>query len=427
MKNYFLPLLLLYLLISTDCNAEQPSSGDQPLLQQLQATIQQQGEQLKSQTEMLRSLQGQLDELRQLLPATTRTVTAPLPQSAPPPATVAAGKGKISLSFSGQINRLLNIADDGKRTILYQADNNASNSRLRLVGTARATDDLTIGTRIEVAISPDLSSKVSQSNQSPGTTFDQRWAELSLSSTRFGKLSLGKGDTASNTTAEADLSNTNVVQYSSIADTASGLLFRERGAAAPLTSLKVADIFKSRDGLSRESRLRYDTPEWHGLRVAGSLASNHRADAALFWAAEGSGFKAAAAAAIANPRLDATGLQYDGSCSILHIPSGLNLTLSGGLLERDTLPTTTTIYVKAGWLATLIGVGHTAFGVDYTKAANVPLADDRAWSVGTAVVQSFSRWSTELYLQYRLYAFDRQSGTPVEHLNVGTVGARVKF
>ncbi|MCK9390707.1 MAG: hypothetical protein M0Q01_03970, partial [Syntrophales bacterium] len=117
-------------------------------------------------------------------------------------------------------------------------------------------DDLTLGTRIEVAVAPDESSVVSQSNQAPGDFFNQRWAELSLTHGKYGKLSVGEGDTASNTTAEVDLSNTDLVQYASIADISGGMLFREKSGAGILTTLKVSDAFKDLDGLSRQSRLR---------------------------------------------------------------------------------------------------------------------------------------------------------------------------
>lgn len=47
--------------------------------------------------------------------------------------------------------------------------------------------------------------------------------------------------------------------------------------------------------------------------------------------------------------------------------------------------------------------------------------------MGVAVVQSLDLYGTEMYLQYRLYSLDRKSGPDVGNINVGTVGARVKF
>ncbi len=57
----------------------------------------------------------------------------------------------------------------------------------------------------------------------------------------------------------------------------------------------------------------------------------------------------------------------------------------------------------------------------------MPATDDKGYSVGASVVQSLDRFATELYLQYRLYSLDRKSGPAVGDINVGTLGARVKF
>jgi hypothetical protein len=420
-------------------------SDQRELLQQLQGTIQQQQEQLRQQAELIRLQSERLDSLGQQIKmlqpreASSNSATPsaepakslpskglPLPELSPRPTSGTAG-GPIQLAISGQVSRAVNLIADGGGTDLFFVDNSTSGTRLRVIGTGRINADLAMGTRIEVAVAPDPTTQVSQTNPTPGTYFDQRWAEISLAGTRYGKLSLGKGDTASNSTAEVDLSRTEAVQYASIADTACAMLFREKGGGGALTSLKVAEVFQDRDGLSRQSRLRYDTPGYHGFSLAASLVSNQRADAALFWGGEGHGFKAAGALAVANPQLPDHGLQEDGSVSLLHQSSGLNLTLSGGRQERDGLKNATNLYGKVGWLANLNELGRTAFGVDYTRSRNLPAASDTAWSVGAAVVQSMDKIATELYAQYRVYALARRSAPAVDLINVGTVGARVKF
>jgi len=429
----------------------QPTAVDQKALDKLQETIRQQQEQLdkqarqlQSQAELLQSLQQQLDEMRRApvaaapvvppaataaVPVVPPTVTAAAPKTATPvpTATVTSGGDQVKLSISGQINRAVNVVNDGYSTNVYQVDNDASNSRVRLIGTAKMTGDLTLGGRLEVAVAPDESSMVSQSNQAPGDFFSERWAELSLTSARFGKLSMGKGDTASNNTSEVDLSKTDVVLYASIADIAGGMLFREKGGLGTLSAVRVADAFKDLDGLGRLSRIRYDTPRLFGFSLSGSFSSEQRSDLGLFWGAAGYGLQAAAAAAVANPRQDDTGLQYDGSLSVLHVKTGLNLTVSAGRLERYTQQDAGNFYAKLGWIAALTKYGTTAFGVDYTLSRNLPANDDQGYSVGAAVVQSFDRFGTELYLQYRIYSLDRKSGPAVGDINVGTCGARVKF
>jgi hypothetical protein len=418
-------------------HAAQPLTVDPQLLQQLQETIQQQqkqlqlqAEQIKTQSAVLQTLQKQINTLQQQTqPATQSCILAAVHQAPSP--TISSGNDKIKLAISGQINRAINVANDGSSTQVYHVDNTASNSRVRFVGSARVNDDFSVGTRIEVAVSPDRSSEVSQKQAYLADTyFDQRWVEISFASKTFGKLSIGKGDTASNTTAEKDLSKTDVVQYSSSADIGGGFLFRNKNGSNSFSvpDLKVSSVFKNLDGLSRQSRLRYDSPSLFGFRLAGSLVSGQRSDLALLWGGEGYGFRATSSFALSNPKLANSGLLYDGSFSVLHQVSGLNLTLSGGLQENKLQRDATNLYAKLGWLANLTSQGYTAFGVDYMRSENMAESGDTGTSVGAAVVQAFEKYATELYLQYRVYSLDRAAGTtPVADINVGTFGARVKF
>jgi cell division protein FtsB len=392
---------------------------------------------INEQQQQLESLQQQVNQLKQK--ATEAKAQAKEARSvaeeaktdvqgfpAPPAETITSGQERVELAISGQVNRAVNIADDGKNTKAYYVDNDVSNSRIRFVGTAKATEDLTIGSIIEVAIAPNESSEVSQGNEESGDFFDQRWAQVSLDSKSFGKLALGKGDTASNNSAEVDLSRTDVIQYAGIADIAGGLFFRQTNGDT-LTSVSVSDAFQNLDGLSRRSRVRYDTPTFYGFSLAGSLVSDQRYDVSLWWGGQGFGFKAAGAAAVAFPNEDDTDYQYDGSFSLLHEATGLNLTLSAGLQERDNQGDANNFYAKAGWLAGLFSFGETAFGVDYTRSVNLPTGKDDGYSLGAAVVQQFEDYGTELYLQYRLYSLDRDADPSVQDINVGTIGARVKF
>ena len=408
----------------------QQATADAQKVERLERMIEEQQQQLKS-------MQRQLDELKQTTTeaqsqakdarSMAEEAKTQAQGSQPPPAqTVTSGQGRVKLAISGQVNRAVNIADDGKDTKAYFVDNDASNTRVRFVGTAKATDDLTIGSKIELAIAPNESSEVNQDNEESGDFFDQRWAEVSLDSKRFGKLSLGKGDTASNNSAEVDLSRTDVVQYASIADIAGGMLFRQKNDDS-LTDIRVSDAFKDFDGLSRKSRVRYDTPTFYGFSLAGSLVSDQRYDVSFWWGGQGFGFKAAAAAAFADPNEDNTDYQYDGSFSLLHEATGLNLTLSAGMKERDDQDDPYNLWGKVGWLTRFFSFGQTAFAVDYGRSVNLPTENDEGYSVGGAVVQQFEEFGTELYLQYRLYSLDRDTEPSVEDMHVGTIGARVKF
>ena len=65
--------------------------------------------------------------------------------------------------------------------------------------------------------------------------------------------------------------------------------------------------------------------------------------------------------------------------------------------------------------------------MDYDRSVNLPTGTDKSYSVGAAAVQEFADYGTELYLQYRLYNLERDVEPSVKNINVGTIGARVKF
>jgi len=189
-----------------------PVTVDSETLQRLENLI-------SAQQKQLESLQEEVNQLKQQKmqqPAVAGTGQAPA--SASPAKVVTSGEDKVKLTISGQINRAINIADDGDKTDAYFVDSDVSNTRVRFVGTALVNEDLTLGTKLELAFAPNESGDVNQDNQESGDFNDQRYAELTLTSKRYGMLYLGKGDTSSNSTAEVDLSGTDLIQYASTAD-----------------------------------------------------------------------------------------------------------------------------------------------------------------------------------------------------------------
>jgi predicted porin len=411
---------------------------------ELQRVIETQQKQLEMQQEQLQLQQKQLDEQMQLMQElqsqvktiaedSKATVQAPVladgtraSGSVPADKVVTSGEERVKLSISGWVNRAVNVVDDGKDTEAYYVDNDNSESRVNFVGTAKIDDDLTLGSRIELTIAPNKASDVDQNNPEAGDVFEQRWTEVSLDSKRFGKLSLGRGFTASYGIASSDLSGTMVIATSTIVDLAGGMLFRQKSDDS-LTGQRIDHSFSDFNGLSRKNRLRYDSPKFYGAHLAVSAISDKRSDAGLYWGGQGYGFKAAASAGVADLNEHDTGLQYAGSASVLHENTGLNLSLSTGLQERDNQSDATNVFVKAGWLAKLFSVGNTAFSVDYTRSENFPTENDDGYSVGVAAVQGFEKYGTDLYALYRLYSLDRDLEPEVHDMGVVSMGARVKF
>jgi predicted porin len=345
---------------------------------------------------------------------------------------VSSSQAKVKVSLSGQVNRAINIANDGKSTKAYFVDNDVSNSRVRVLGLANYNDDIRLGGLLEVAFSPNNSSDVSQDNEDAGDLIDVRRAETGVDSRRFGRIWLGKGSAATDNVAEYDLSGVDVIMYAGVADIVGGLQFRDKDG--DLSGLTVADAFFDFDG-DRQNRVRYDTPVLGpGFQFSVSAGSDQRYDASLNWGGDfdqWSGvdfgpFTTLAAIGISDPSENGVDYRLMGSGAVLHNPTGLNLTISGGMDQADD-GDPYNLYIKGGWYSTLNTLGNTGFGVDFTRGHDVAAPGDIGYSVGGAVVQTVEGYGTELYSQMRWYTLDREDAPSVDDIVVGTLGARVKF
>jgi hypothetical protein len=345
---------------------------------------------------------------------------------------VSSGQPKIKLSVSGQINRAVNVADDGDRTKAYFVDSDVSNSRVRLLGTAEVNEDVRFGAQLETAFSPNNSFDVSQTDEETDDFIDVRRAEAAVDSKRFGRLWLGKGSSATDDIAEYDLSGVDVIMYSGVSDIVGGLFFTDEDGE--LTDLTVGSAFFNFDG-GRQNRMRYDTPTFGpGLQLSASTGSDQRYDVALnlggdfgAWPGVTIGpFTTLGAIGIGDPSESGVDYRMAGSASILHDASGFNLTLSGGMDEADGRDPYN-LYIKGGWYGTLNTLGNTGFGIDATRSHEVAAAGDTGYSVGGAVVQTIEGYGTELYGQARWFTLDRDEAPSVEDVVVGTIGTRVKF
>jgi hypothetical protein len=407
---------------------------DEAMLKRMEELIQKQQAQIEAQARAIEKLQQQVgtmsetavEEAREAAKAeVAKTGTAP-------DAVTNSLSGKATVKIYGQVNKAFLASDDGNTSEHYFVDNDNSSSRMGLLGDSKLNDDITIGSRFEFEYQDNPSNVVNQGNKSSGGTLTSRWVDAQVTSKRFGKAFLGKGDTASNNTSEIDLSGTSVVGYSSISDMAGGIRFYDSDTNT-LSGVSIGSVFSNFDGLSRQTRLRYDTPSFWGFKLGGSLTDEGGKDAALNYAAKwGESFKFAAAVAYADPQKtnSAVDNQYNGSASILH-SSGLNLTVASGLREyQDTDRNDGTfIYGKLGYRHQFFELGETRFSVDYGQYDKVSQNGDEATTAGVQVVQDFAENGAEYYLGYRWHKLDRDQGAnpDFDNINALMTGVRVKF
>jgi hypothetical protein len=375
-------------------------------------------EQMQRQIE---ALQRQLDELRGEVENRMPPPPERPPQAAGEP--VVSGNDKIKLSISGQVNRGILVSEDGDQTKLFFVDNDNSSSRLHVEGTGEISDDLTAGAVIEVELRSNSTRAVSQDNESTGTAnFEDRRIEAYFASERLGKVSIGQGHTASDDTAEVDLSGTGVVGTSDIGDYAGGLQFVDDGT---LSGATIGAAFNNFDGLSRDDRLRYDSPRFGGFGIAASAVADSKFDIAGLYTGAFGDTKLAGAAAYASDGGDFQGV--DGSASLL-LAGGFSVTAAAGWRDFDAggRDDGRYAYGKLGYRLTPFTIGATALAVDAYYGEDVAADGDESWMIGLLAVQTVDQIATDLYFGYRHFDLERD-GADLDPINAVLSGARVKF
>jgi len=325
----------------------------------------------------------------------------------------------VDFGISGQINRAMMYVDDGHTGKWFFVDNENSSTRFRFTGSNDFENSWKVGIVWEVEMQSNASNEVSMTEtDTSGITFRERKMEFWVGQ-KYGKVWLGQGDMASNSTSEVDLSGTTVAAYSSLADIAGDFEFQDNGAGINVT---VGGSRSNFDGLSRQDRVRYDTPTFAGFYGSTSVASQSRWDLALRYAGDFGWGKLAAAAAYAD--YGTSNDTQDGiisSSASLLLPMGLNFTVSYAKRDQDD----TDPWNLFGKLGYQFLEKHAA-SIQYGRTENLSAKDDKGDTFSLAYV--FSPWkSVEFYANYTVHMLDRDVGSDPDDINVGFFGGRVKF
>ncbi len=325
----------------------------------------------------------------------------------------------VSFKISGQINRALEYVDNGVDSDWFNVDNDNSSTRFRFVGSEEIGHGLTTGIVWETEFQSNPSNEIDVGQNDDGTTpsLTERIFEAYFSGT-WGKATIGQGDGAANGTAEVDLSGTSVVTYAGVNDMAGGVTFVD-SSGAPITEIN--NTRNQFDGLSRNDRLRYDTPKLGPVTLSGSVTNGDAWELAARLSTEMEELgKIAAAIAYVDGEDRVPFEQFDGSVSFLH-NSGVNLTLSYGVRDPDSgAKEAKNFYVKLGFKR-----DKHAVSVEWGQTDDLELEGDESSNYGAGYVFNIYK-GIELYAGYRLYELDR-SGVSTEDISVFMAGTRVKF
>jgi len=389
---------------------------------ELEQLIKAQQAQIQAQSKALAKLQNDLGALAKGADGKTFTTTG-LARS---------GTDKTGLKIYGQVNRGLLYADDGNNADVYHVDNDSSSTRIGLTGSVQATNDLQIGTKIEVQFESNSTGDVNQSQNTAtisSNSFTERHLDLWFAHKTLGKLSLGQGSTASDGTSQSDLSGTSLIGYSSVSDIAGGITFATSSTGSLTGNPTIANVYSDMDGLSRDDRLRYDAPSMGGVALSTSVVDGGEWDAALRYNREFENLKLASSFGFANPSGTSTTIssQLSGSVSVL-LKSGFNATLAAGKRDMKAAGRNDPDfqYLKLGYVAQLTKLGSTSFAVDIGQYDEVAQNNDSADTYAVMFVQNFTDWGTDVYGGYRNYDLSR-TGASLDEVDAVLMGARVKF
>ena len=332
---------------------------------------------------------------------------------------VAAPSAQAAVQISGQVNVAAlfgSAADD-----LTVVDNNTTGSRFRFKASKKFGNGFAVGTRYE------LQAQFAQSNSStqigsnsggadPVAPLDAdglptdgagltpvrevRYADVWVKGP-FGKIGIGRGDGAANGTAEA------VGLLNFLGGNESHLLFNGLGSD-----------FNDIDGLSRQNRVRYDSPKFGGFRFAVSLDNEDEQELGLFYDQKASWGKLRVRAGFTSGEEDQSTTDFSVAYKF---PFGLGLNYSTG--EADNAAGVTTS--ENDWFLVSYDISkHFVVSAGVGEEQESDAAGDNELTILSAVWKPVK--GAEIYLNYGDWTNNVVSNEADDD-NAFGLGGRFKF
>jgi len=330
----------------------------------------------------------------------------------------------------GQINRGILGFDDGEViNNYYFVDNSKSVSRIGVTHDTPLRNGWKLHLRGELALRWKETNAVSTDDPNHGSyDFDRseiRKIEAGFKHERYGTFTIGQGAMAADGITGLDLSLTTVVAGTPVQDAAGGQFLLPVNPSGD--RIRVKQAFRSM-GSSRRLRIRYDAPVTNGFRFVAAAGQEvlsytddqYYVDTSLRWDGDGGDFRFRAGGALRwienRPNV------FIASGSILHRPSGWNLTLATGYASDQARYA----YGKIGYIARWFPIGQTALSLDLYDGDNIATSGGSSRSVGFAVVQKIKDPKIDLYALVRRYDYDEPAASYKEATAL-LVGARWSF
>jgi len=322
----------------------------------------------------------------------------------------------VEFKLSGQVSRAITSVDNGVDEDVLFVDNNNSGTRFRLTGKMDVRPGLTAGIIWETQYQDNSSGSIDIGDSDNSSTFASRKRDLWFKG-GFGKVSLGQGDGAANGTSEVDFSGTTIADYSG-QDLYDGVDFVD--AAGTVVSSN-GGAFNNFDGLSRNDRVRYDTPTFGPVGVAIS-AGQDKAEVAVRYSQKlrGGSKIGAALGYVGTDDPGKDNLKQLGLSASFIAAGGFNITGAYGEQDFDTGPKSTldptNAYVKVGQK-----FGSSAVSLSYTKTEDQAGANLEAERTNLAYVYNIAK-GVELFSDYEKASLDG-----AQDKDLFAIGSRIKF
>lgn len=350
------------------------------------------------------------------------------------------------LRLSGQLNKAAIYIEDGNHHEPHTIDNYTSPSVFRLESGRSLSQKAWIGTNIETDITTHPSNQfnlVALSGERVGEPSPTiRKAEFFAEDVRWGRLSMGRGETASYHTSVVDLSGTDFVINADVPLLLGGLRLQDDKTFA--FSATIRELFGDFDGLRLLDRIGYGFPTWRGLTPATSIVDRNTYDLALRYTREINKIKFAAATSYANQKTASIRTRKGVVSGSVLLPNGISLTLASGLSKPSNRSFGTMLYGKVGFsfnlctdfirdegrCVTKFSDGKTSIAIDVDKVNGANQKGDRATAYGFAWVQEVPSLATELYVGWRIHELKSSNYPPAKDFRWlwGIMGgARVKL
>ena len=337
---------------------------------------------------------------------------------------------KNELVMYGIVTRALLFADDGDRHQLFHVDGSVENTRIGWIARGTLNEDITVQGHIEM--DAPLSNPPGAINldgtESVETPWGIRIQEVSAEHRRYGKLSLGQGDTASTDRVTVDLSGSDLAAGNNPADMAGGIHFYNRTTGA--RSVTIGDVIDKVDGIDKDDRVRYDLPGIGGLGLAVSYTSGGAWDVGAGYGGEVGDFAFELGALYANvaPTSTTDGAFWGGAGSIKH-KSGLSFTVTGAVKDQKSPGRDDPHYLwgKIGYSAAVFDPGETHLGLSYGRYDDFSQNGDEAASLGLGIVQDLEPIGSNLWLLVRNHELDQAGSDSFDDIFIVSAGALLNF